>query len=128
VTDRTLYIRGVPENVVRRAKAAAAREGLTLTAFVVRALVQATGGEETYGGESSIRDDMAWFEANSDDLMSRYSGEYVAIIDGRVVDHSRSFNGLARRVFDRYGVRPIYMPKCGVGGTVSVRAPRVERE
>src|SRR5437762_2208677 len=109
---RTLYIRGVPDDVVRRAKAAAAREGMTLTAFVVHALVQATGSDETYGGESALREDMAWFDERSEELIERYRGQYVAIVDGRVADHDPSFSALAERVFAKHGPRPVFMPKC----------------
>lgn len=125
--NHTLYVRGVPEDVARRAKAAAAREGMTLTAFVVRAIDQAAGGAGRHMGELSIRDDMQWFEANSGELMSRYAGEYIAIVGADVVDHDAKFGPLATRVFERFGVRPVYMPKCVANQVAKLRSPRVKR-
>jgi hypothetical protein len=129
---KTLYIRGVPEGLLRRAKQVAARKGTTLTAVVLDALGDAVGqaddsadvdDAETLG---HMAQDMEWYEQNKQRLLKRYRGQYLAIVDQRVVDHDSSFSALARRTFSRFGQRPVFLPQCQPGErTVRVSSPRV---
>ncbi len=121
----TLYLRGVPEALVREAKAAAARRGITLTALVGEALQrlaavpadndaaseEANRGPQAAAAVEDLAESMRWFEENRRRLLRRYRDQYVAIHGGRVIDHDRDFDALARRVFARVGVRPVMMPK-----------------
>jgi len=139
----TLYLRGLPETLVREAKATAARRGVTLAALVAEALQQAVGvqlpppgtaragrarsaaasrpGPAAPGGARTgkaaadaaerLSESIRWFEANRRRLLRRYRDQYVAIDRGRVIDHDRDFDALARRVFTRLGSRPLFMPK-----------------
>ena len=126
----TLFLRGVPRHLVREAKAAAARDGVTLAHWVSERLAQATGSNAPRAagaaGADSLRFEMEWFEANQSRLESKHAGQYVAIIDQRVVDHDAAFDALARRVFARFGTRSICMPKVG-RTVVRVRSPRRAR-
>lgn len=138
-TGATLYLRGVPEELVREAKAVAARQGKTLTALVTETLAAAlrAGPGKRIGARRDLppdfRKSMAWFEAHKKTLTRRYPGEYVAIVGTRVVDHDRQFDPLARRMFARLGVRPIFMPRIPARGerdaelTVNVPSPRLVR-
>lgn len=127
----TLYLRGVPRQLVREAKAEAARRGMSLTAFAKEALAKALG--TTAGDDEdeiqSIRPDLDWFEANRRRLAKRYRDEYIAIINRKVVDHDPDFGALAQRVFAKHGVRSIAMPKVTPEErVVNIRTPvRVER-
>jgi len=124
-----VYLRGIPEHVVREAKAAAARRGVTLAAFVSEALAQSLGIDAP-GGEDDgdLRAEMAWYQAEKRKLVPRYRGQYLAIVNRKVVDHDKVFGALARRVFKRWGVRPIFMPKCVDGDrVVNIPSPRVIR-
>lgn len=68
---------------------------------------------------------MRWFEANRR-LLRRYPDQYVAIHGGRVIDHDRDFDALARRVFARLGTRPVLMPKVTAEERVlAVPSPRL---
>ena len=116
----TLYLRGIPRQLVREAKAEAARRGMSLTAFAREALARALGMGTTAAdtsaarepeGIEAIRPDLDWFEANRKRLLRRYHGDYVAIINRKVVDHDPDFGALAQRVFAKYGMRSIAMPK-----------------
>ncbi|HSB60194.1 MAG TPA: DUF5678 domain-containing protein [Vicinamibacteria bacterium] len=123
----TLYLRGVPTRLVREAKAAAARRGSTLAALVSesldRALLEQDGRGEPAGDE--LRESMRWYEGNRRDLLSRYEGEYIAVLDRAVLDHDRDFETLAARVFARLGVRPVFMPHVQEGeARARVRSPR----
>ena len=92
----TLYLRGIPRKLVREAKAEAARRGMSLTAFAREALARALGMGTTAAdtsaarepeGIEAIRPDLDWFEANRKRLLRRYHGDYVAIINRKVLDH-----------------------------------------
>jgi len=123
--NTTLYLRGVPEDLVRALKARAALRGMTLTTLVTDALRRALG-EEPGGDLKPLEADMAWYEAHRRQLLRRYSGEYLAIIGGRVLDHDPDFSALADRVFEKAGVRPIFMPQCVKGDhIVHLRSPHV---
>ncbi len=121
----TLYLRGIPKELVRELKAQAARQGLTLTAVAIEALAR-TVGTEPSGKLKSLEADMAWYNAHRRHLARRYRGEYLAIVDGRVVDHDLDFGVLAGRVFERVGVRPVFMPQCvPTDQAVHLRSPRL---
>lgn len=114
---KTLYLRALPESLVREAKATAARRGITLAALVAEALqgaVRTVDRRAKAGRAQSARglaESMRWFEANRARLLRRYRDQYVAIDRNRVVDHDRDFAPLARRVFARLGARPVFIPK-----------------
>ncbi|MDR7448965.1 MAG: DUF5678 domain-containing protein [Armatimonadota bacterium] len=127
----TLYLRGLPEPLVREAKATAARRGVTLAALVAEALVQVVGAPPAgaaaaSGAAAGVAESMRWFEANRRRLLRRYRDQYVAIDRGRVIDHDRDFDALARRVFARVGTRPVFMPKVTAEErVVAVPSPRL---
>jgi hypothetical protein len=126
----TMYLRNMPSRLVREAKAAAAERGTTLTAIVKEALEGfLTSNKSARSLEASpIAKDLAWYEGNKPKLLRRYAGEYVAIINKRVVDHDKEFAPLAQRVFKRYGVRSIAMPRVVPGDeVVNIPSPRIVR-
>ncbi len=128
----TLYLRGIPRQLTREAKAEAARRGMSLTAFTKEALAtalrQRTARTNQSDGIEAIRPDLAWFEANRHRLLRRYPNEYVAILNRKVVDHDREFAGLAQRVFVKYGVRSIAMPQVTAEErVVHLRSPGLAR-
>jgi hypothetical protein len=115
---------------VREAKAAAARRGSTLAALVSdsldRALLEENGRDEPPGHE--LLESMRWYERNRRRLLSRYGGQYIAVLQGAVMDHDRDFEALAARVFARLGSGPVYMPRVQDGeARARVRSPRQMR-
>jgi hypothetical protein len=130
MTERiAVYLRGMSTGLVREAKAAAARRGSTLAAFVSDA-IERSFAETEPGAEGSVElgDAMRWYERNRPRLLSRYAGEYLAIVGRKVVDHDRDFESLAARVFERLGVRSVYMPRVQEGASrLRVRTPRLRR-
>jgi hypothetical protein len=123
-----MYLRGIRQDVVREAKAAAAREGLTLAAFVERAVARETRGGTRSPRLSEIAREMAWYEANQRSLVKRHEGEFLAILDEQVVDHDADLEALAARVNERYLTRSVYMPHClRSRAGVSLRSPRIAR-
>jgi hypothetical protein len=112
--------------VVREAKAAAARRGATLAEIVGEALTRTLGAGGREDDDAPLAADMAWYARHRSRLARRYQGEYVAIVDGRVVDHDVDFGALAGRVFRATGERPVFMPKVGEESvTLRIRSPRL---
>lgn len=123
----TLYLRRIPERVVREAKAVAARRGSTLSKLVAETLSRSleAGGDATER-EGGLEEDMRWYERNRARLLPRYRGEYIAILGRQVLDHDRSFEALAKRVFARLGVRSVFMPRAEPRErAVRLRSPRL---
>ncbi|HID87820.1 MAG TPA: hypothetical protein EYP55_10670 [Anaerolineae bacterium] len=58
--------------------------------------------------EQFERDRIA-FERMREELLKTHRGQFVAILDGEVVDADPDQGELARRVYARFGYRPIYM-------------------
>lgn len=128
----TLYVRGVPERLVRAAKARAAERGITLTDFVIEAVDAAVEADVAdtpdERAEPDLESDQAWYEAHRPELEQRYPDQYVAIVDGEVVDHDAEFAALAERVHARFGRRHVLMPRVVPGGrVVHLPSPRVQR-
>jgi hypothetical protein len=128
--ETTLYLRRFPTRIARQAKAAAARRGTTLSSFVADAVERSLEGGATPASavDGELAADMAWYGKNRARLRRRYDRQYVAIVDGAVIDHDREFEALASRVFERLGVRPVFMPRVGADDeVVHVRSPRFAR-
>jgi hypothetical protein len=127
---RPVYLRGIPSSVIREAKAAAARRGITLAGFVADSLARALQ-DQTQGSEQidDLSREMRWYERNRERLLREYAGEYVAILDNAVIDHDADFEDLAERVFAREVGRNIYMPQVVANPRgLRVASPRVPRQ
>lgn len=132
----TLYLRGVPAKLVREAKALAARRGVTLRTLVAEALETMLAQkmpphpvlqpEETETGSAEVRADMEWYETHKAELLPDYEGLYVAIVQQAIVDHDREFGAVARRVFERFKDRPVFVTKVVRGEREArIASPRV---
>jgi Family of unknown function (DUF5678) len=126
---KTLFLRNLPAELVREAKAAAARRGQTLTTLVADALSRSLlveGASEERADD--LERDIAWYQKNRSTLLRRYPGEYIAIVDENVVDRGHDFDALATRVFTRFGDRNVYMPRVqDRERVVRIRSPRKSR-
>lgn len=119
----TLFLRSMPVDVVREAKAEAARRGLTLASYVARTLSRRRDESEDDGELDRSTD---WFERNRSALVKRYPDEYVAIVDDEVVDHDADFDALAMRVFAKLGMRSVFMPRVTAKPrTLRIPSPRL---
>lgn len=78
--------------------------------------------------EPDLRESMEWYRANHGRLLKRHRGEYIAILERKVVDHDAQFESLAARVFARWGVKPAFMPRVTDGtDRARSRSPRRKR-
>ncbi len=123
---KTLFLRNLPANLVREVKSAAAHRGQTLTTLVAEALARSLRVDSDMEDRADdLHHDMEWYQKNRANLLRRYQGEYVAIVEATVVDHGPDFSALATRVFARFGNRNIYMPRVETGEpTARIRSPR----
>ncbi|HKP63263.1 MAG TPA: DUF5678 domain-containing protein [Polyangiales bacterium] len=126
---KPVYLRGIPSDVVREAKAAAARRGVTLAGYVADALGRAVKQRDSAADPTSdLSREQRWYEKQRERLVREYDGEYVAIIGQSVIDHDEDFEALAERVFASQGARNIFMPLVGKARPAArVRSPRVQR-
>lgn len=129
--SKPVYLRGLPPEIVREAKAAAARRGVTLAGFVAETLARALEQIDALPhGESrsDLRREQRWFERQRERLLRKYQGQYVAIVGEAVLDHDSDFEALAERVFASQGVRDVFMPLVSASQpAMRVRSPRVMR-
>jgi hypothetical protein len=129
--SKAVYLRGLPAELGREAKAAAARRGVTLAGFVAETLSRALEQAEAQprgdrGGD--LRGEQRWFERQRARLQRAYGRQYVAILGEDVLDHDKDFAALAERVFAGEGVHDVFMPLVSAGqAAVRVRSPRVQR-
>jgi hypothetical protein len=128
---KPVYLRGLPSDVVREAKAAAAQRGVTLAGFVAETLARAVRQREPSAETTAdLSSDMRWYEKNRARIAREHAGEFVAIIDRKLVDHDADFEALAERVFGREGPRNIFMPLVSGGAAkrkLQVPTPRQSR-
>jgi hypothetical protein len=61
-------------------------------------------------------------------LLRRYEGQFVALYRGRVVGHGPSDEGLARRMFEKFGDAPFLIQRVEKEPTIcDVPSPEVVR-
>lgn len=58
------------------------------------------------------------FERQRAQLMRRYSGQYVALSGGRVVDHDQQDEALAARMFRKFGDAAFYIARLEQSPTI----------
>lgn len=128
--SKAVYLRGLPPEIVREAKAEAARRGVTLAGFVTetlkRALEQVDAQPRRDG--SDLKREQRWFERQRARMLREYAGQYVAILEEDVLDHDADFEALAERVFASRGARDVFMPFVSASqAPARIRSPRVLR-
>jgi hypothetical protein len=125
---KPVYLRGIPSDVVREAKAAAARRGVTLAGFVADTLARALRDQRPSAQEPAddLSKEVRWYERNRERLVREFGGEYIAVVDSAVVDHDADFEALAERCFSKYGAHNLFMPLVSkTKPSIHVRSPRV---
>ncbi len=67
-----------------------------------------------------------YFQENRAQILEKYRGNFIAILDSTVVDHDRNFSELANRVYEKFGYQTIYMPFVEIKPAVlRIPSPRV---
>jgi len=88
----------------------------------------ASGERAADGFPTDYQQARRFFLDHSHELQARFPDQHVAIIGSEVVDHDADFGSLAKRVYTKHGVRPIFMPKTSLTlRRVRMPSPRVLR-
>jgi len=70
-----------------------------------------------------------YFQENKAQILEKYKGNFIAILDSTIVDHDRNFSDLARRVYEKFGYQTIYMPLVESEPVVlRIPSPRVSKQ
>lgn len=70
-----------------------------------------TPGEESQPTDYvKFQDAKRYFQEHKAQILEKYSGNFVAILDEAVVDHDKNFSELAKRIYEKFGYQTIYMP------------------
>lgn len=54
-----------------------------------------------------IEQDVEYFERNRSELIKRYNGKYIAVLDGQVIGDNPDLSLLANEIYGKYGLREI---------------------
>jgi len=65
--------------------------------------------------QEAIHAETGAFWAMHGELLKRYSGQHVALYQGRVVDHDGDVSHLEKRVRERFGLLPVLIAPVGPG-------------
>lgn len=58
---------------------------------------------------SSLEKEQANYLKKKDELVAKYNGKYIALVNGEVKDSDDTFSDLAKRVYSKFGYREIFM-------------------
>ena len=87
-----------------------------------------TTTDEAWNGQrQQIEIEQQSFAAQHDVLLRAYAGQYIAMFQGRVVDHDLDRVALSERVRDQYGNQPVLITivRAEVLQDIVVRSPRL---
>jgi deoxycytidine triphosphate deaminase len=59
---------------------------------------------------SDFREAISYFKKNHAQIVERYSGQYVAILNEEIIDHDEHWERLSERIYRRFGAKDMYMP------------------
>jgi len=97
--------------------------GVESFSFLFEAGSPAEGGLEKELKQINV-EKQAFERMNRLGLLEKYEGKYVAILGEKIVDVDEDKRKLAKRVYGKYGYRPIYIEKVGEKKPVRLPAPR----
>jgi hypothetical protein len=60
--------------------------------------------------EEIIKLERETYEKKKDEYLDKYEGKYIAFLYGEMRDYDKDLPTLAKRVYEKYGYRAIYMP------------------
>jgi hypothetical protein len=114
----------LPEHTLNKLRRAAKARGEKLSDLLDQIIEQYIEDERLH----QIDQEQVKFEAQHSELMEHYAGQYVAMRDGKVVDHDKDRAALGRRVRAAFAddvvlITPVL---AGARQTIMVRSPRVE--
>ena len=99
----------IPEPLYRRARALARARQRPLDAVIAEALEQSLPQEATGSEEVAVQREMQAYLALHTELRTTHLGQYVAILDGQLIDQDQDMVTLYGRVYERYPDRFVWL-------------------
>jgi hypothetical protein len=125
----------LPDQTIEKLNRSAAEQGIEPAQLLVRLVEEYLAGElrtqpEFTEQEKKINWEQQQYEAQHSDLLHRFKGEYIAMHEGKVVDHDQDAVALGRRIRKLYGKIAVLITRVGEEPmlTITVRSPRLVRE
>ncbi len=127
----------LPEHTIGKLRQAAERKGTDISELLDRAIERYLAdepsipdqgwGTERDGQIAQIEREQRAYEAQHKRLLVKYGGQYIAMRQGKVVDHDEDSSALWQRVYKRFGRQPILITPVlhETRQTIVVRSPRL---
>ncbi|MBN1145640.1 MAG: hypothetical protein JXA78_00180 [Anaerolineales bacterium] len=114
----------LPEHTVNKLRSAAEARGEKVSELLGQIIERYIEDERV----KQIDREQAAFEAQHPALLEQYAGQYIAMQDGKVVDHDSDRAALGRRVRTHFGDQVVLITPVldEARQTILVRSPRVE--
>jgi hypothetical protein len=127
----------LPEHTIGKLRQMAERKGTDISELLDRAIERYLADEpsihdqgwevEQDGQIAQIEREQQAYEAQHKRLLVKYGGQYIAMRQGKVVDHDEDSSALWQRVHKRFGRQPILITPVlhETRQTIVVRSPRL---
>jgi predicted transcriptional regulator len=99
----------IPEPLYRRARELARAWQRPLDAVIAEALEQSLPLESTGSEEAAVQREMQAYLALHTGLKATYLGQYVAVLDGQLIDHDQDMATLYGRINERFPDRFVWL-------------------
>ena len=99
----------IPESLYRRARALARARQRPLDAVIAEVFEQGLPAELVEDDDPAVRREMQAYLSLHPDLKATHLGQYVAILDGQLIDNDQDMATLYGRIYDRYPDRFVWL-------------------
>jgi dCTP deaminase len=62
------------------------------------------------GAAADFREAISFFKKNHSEIAKHHAGQYVAILDGKIIDHDKNWEQLSERIYRTFGAKDLYIP------------------
>ena len=109
----------LPERTIGKLRKLAEKKDTDISALLNRAIERYLADESIQDEERGMEQDaqvaqiereQQAYEAQHERLLAKYNGHYIAMRQGKVVDHDKDSSALWQRVQKRFGNQPILIP------------------
>jgi predicted methyltransferase len=114
----------ISEKLAWEIQTEAKERGLAVEAFLQKSLQR----ERTLANRRKIEQEQAWWFHLPLSKRARYEGEFVAIHNQQVIDHSKNENALHKRIRTKYGKTPILIMPAEGPKNINIYSPRLIRQ
>jgi len=129
----------LPDQMVERLQQVAAKQQINVAELLVRAVesylaneVETESAEDAWAHEQRLAIDreMQAYIHQHEQLLTNYRGQYIAMLNGKVIDHDADEVALSRRVHAQYGKQTILLTPVLPEPiqTIFMRSPRMVME